>query len=128
MISTLLTKLCCSIPHFSCPPISVVVLALCRHLVGQHHRHQPGHCHHHWGDGDEEVHKQACLPKTTLEIIAAGDSGVHWFTKGHSPLYILEHPRRRVLGQGLFLPFCTARDQAGLFLPLLWEAMRKTCM
>ena len=77
----------------------------------------------------KDSQKQPChLPKTTREIIAAGGSGVHWFTKGHSPLYILEHPRRRVLGQGLFLPFCTARHQDGLFLPLLWEAMRKTCM
>ena len=77
----------------------------------------------------KDSQKQPChLPKTTREIIAAGDSEVHWFTKGHSPLYILEHPRRRVLGQGLFLPFRTARHQDGLFLPLLWEAMRKTRM
>ena len=37
----------------------------------------------------KESQKQPChLPKTTREIIAAGDSEVHWFTKGHSPLYI----------------------------------------
>ena len=56
MISALLTKFCCSIPHFSCPPISLV-LALRRHLVGQHHRHQPCHCHYHWGDGDDIEHR-----------------------------------------------------------------------
>ena len=66
------------------------------------------------GDHDEHGHKKkpACLPTTTLEIIAAGSSGLHWFTKGHSPLYILEHPRRRVLGQGLFSLFCTGRGEA----------------